>query len=115
MDCKQGNELPIGLDALLACQKPRDFRLKGSIGGKQVVDIGSNDDEFWYWISEIGQADAPDGQSYVPLLVQGHGDRSGETAVSVQSRHDRLRSQHRGLQPQRPLRLREEAQKTSPN
>ena len=53
MDCKQGNELPIGLDAMIACKKPRDFRLKGSIGGKQVVDIGSNDDEFWYWISEV--------------------------------------------------------------
>ncbi len=39
---------------MIACCDSRvNFRLKGSIGGKQVVDIGSNDDEFWYWISEV--------------------------------------------------------------
>jgi hypothetical protein len=51
MDCKEGNQA-VGVDGMLVCQKPRNFRLKGSVLGKPAVDIGSNDGEFWYWISE---------------------------------------------------------------
>jgi hypothetical protein len=51
MDCRQGLK-SIGLDALMACQKPRDFRLRGKILGQPGVDIGSNGEEFWYWISK---------------------------------------------------------------
>jgi hypothetical protein len=51
IDCKQGNE-SIGIEAKLVCQKPRYFRLKGNVLGKPGVDIGSNEDEFWYWISQ---------------------------------------------------------------
>lgn len=51
IDCKQGKQ-PIGLGGNLACQKPRDFRLKAAVLGKPAVDIGSNNDEFWYWISQ---------------------------------------------------------------
>jgi hypothetical protein len=42
----------VGLAGAVACQKPRDFRLRGSVLGKPAVDIGSNNDEFWYWISQ---------------------------------------------------------------
>jgi hypothetical protein len=51
MDCRQGIR-SVGLDALMACQKPRDFRLRGKILGQPGVDIGSNSEEFWYWISK---------------------------------------------------------------
>jgi hypothetical protein len=54
MDCRQGNETPIGLDAKIACSRPKNFRLQGTVAGQPQVDIGSNDDEFWYW---IGKAD----------------------------------------------------------
>jgi hypothetical protein len=50
------NGQPIGLTGMVACQKPRSFRLKANILGKPGVDLGSNDDEFWYWISK---ADPP--------------------------------------------------------
>jgi hypothetical protein len=51
MDCQEGNQA-VGVDGMLVCKYPRDFRLKGSAFGKPAVDIGSNDSEFWYWISE---------------------------------------------------------------
>lgn len=51
IDAKQGKQ-PVGLGGNLACQKPRDFRLKANVLGKPAVDIGSNNDEFWYWISQ---------------------------------------------------------------
>ncbi len=51
MDCKEGNQA-VGVDGMLVCEKDRKFRLKGYVVGKPAVDIGSNDGEFWYWISE---------------------------------------------------------------
>jgi hypothetical protein len=59
VDCKQGNETPVGFDGMLMCEKPRNFRLKGKAVGKDVVDIGSNGDEFWFWITDPRGADAP--------------------------------------------------------
>jgi hypothetical protein len=55
MDCKQGNQ-SVGLDGKLACAWPRNFRLKGVSFGNPVADIGSNENEFWFWISK---ADPP--------------------------------------------------------
>jgi hypothetical protein len=49
IDAKQGGQTA-GLDALLVCQKPRDFRLVGRVAGNTEVDMGSNSQEFWYWI-----------------------------------------------------------------
>jgi hypothetical protein len=40
-----------GLRGWLVCQKPRDFRMGGKVLGKDAVDMGSNNQEFWYWIS----------------------------------------------------------------
>jgi hypothetical protein len=51
IDCRQGNQA-VGMEAKLVCQKPRYFRLKGSVMGKPAADIGSNENEFWYWISQ---------------------------------------------------------------
>lgn len=55
VDVKKGNEA-VTLEGLLACHKPRDFRLKARIAGAPMVDMGSNGEEFWYW---IGKADPP--------------------------------------------------------
>jgi hypothetical protein len=51
IDCKQGDQ-SIGLDGLMACQKPRSFRLKLKALSKPGADIGSTDQEFWFWISK---------------------------------------------------------------
>lgn len=41
-----------GADAKIACQKPRNFRLGVFAVGSQQVDMGSNTQEFWYWIAK---------------------------------------------------------------
>ena len=51
IQAKQGNE-SIGLEGTLFCQKPRDFRLRGTVAGSPAVDIGSNSQEFWFWVSQ---------------------------------------------------------------
>ncbi|HWG43239.1 MAG TPA: hypothetical protein VN688_10670 [Gemmataceae bacterium] len=42
----------VGLSGKMMCQTPRNFRLTGVVIGNPAVDIGSNKDEFWYWISK---------------------------------------------------------------
>ena len=51
IDAKAGNQ-PIGLGGRIAAQKPLQFRLMADVLGKSAVDIGSNSEEFWYWISQ---------------------------------------------------------------
>jgi hypothetical protein len=51
IQCVQGRQA-VGLGGMLVCRKPRDFRLRAKVIGKPAVDIGSNGEEFWYWISE---------------------------------------------------------------
>jgi hypothetical protein len=51
IDCKAGTQ-QIGLDGQMVCQKPRNFRLQAKVLGSPAVDIGSNNGEFWYWISK---------------------------------------------------------------
>jgi hypothetical protein len=51
IQAKQGND-SIGLQGSLFCQKPRDFRLRANVAGQPAVDIGSNNEEFWFWISQ---------------------------------------------------------------
>jgi hypothetical protein len=51
IQAKQGNE-SIGLQGTLFCEKPRNFRLRGKVAGVDAVDIGSNNEEFWFWISQ---------------------------------------------------------------
>jgi len=40
------------IDGRLDCQRPHNFRLTGKAVGQPIVDIGSNSEEFWYWISK---------------------------------------------------------------
>lgn len=56
IDCKQGNQNAPGLDGMVVLQKPNMFRLKAKVLGQNAVDLGSNQEEFWYWISK---ADPP--------------------------------------------------------
>jgi hypothetical protein len=51
MDCK-ANHQSFSLDATLVCAKPRDFRLRGRLAGQSACDVGSNNEEFWYWIKQ---------------------------------------------------------------
>jgi hypothetical protein len=51
IDCRADKQV-VGLTGKLACQKPRDFRLKADVAGSQFVDIGSNNEEFWFWVKQ---------------------------------------------------------------
>jgi hypothetical protein len=55
IDAREGNQ-PVGLTGIMNCQKSKNFRLVAYVLGSQAVDMGSNDQEFWYWISK---ADPP--------------------------------------------------------
>jgi hypothetical protein len=50
LTCQQGLFPKVTLTGLLRCQGPRNFRLGGNLMGSREVDLGSNDQEFWYWI-----------------------------------------------------------------
>ncbi|HVS35561.1 MAG TPA: hypothetical protein VMS17_08265 [Gemmataceae bacterium] len=56
MVAKQGGE-SVGLSGQLFCEKPRNFRLRAVVAGQPAVDIGSNDNEFWFWISQAKDDD----------------------------------------------------------
>jgi hypothetical protein len=43
----------VGIGAMMQCQAPRNFLLSGVIASNPVVDIGSNDKEFWFWSKHI--------------------------------------------------------------
>jgi hypothetical protein len=51
IDCKADGKT-FGLGGSMMCAKPRNFRLQAQLLGQPAVDIGSNDTEFWYWISK---------------------------------------------------------------
>ncbi len=42
----------IELHGNLEAESPRNFRMEGKMLGSEVVDLGSNEREFWFWISE---------------------------------------------------------------
>jgi hypothetical protein len=58
---RQAGEQPIDLTSYLACQKgarpgtPPNFRLQSYVVGNEEVDIGSNNQEFWFWIKRAPQ------------------------------------------------------------
>jgi hypothetical protein len=54
IDGKQGYQAAPTLYGNMVCQKPHNFRLQAKFVSNPAVDIGSNDQEFWYW---IGKAD----------------------------------------------------------
>jgi len=47
---KQGMQ-SVGLRGQVVCAKPRSFRLGANVLGKQEVDLGSNEQEFWFWVA----------------------------------------------------------------
>src|SRR5437868_9241594 len=51
LDCHQGLQ-SFGLRGKLVCEQPHKFRLIADALGNRAVDMGSNDQEFWYWISK---------------------------------------------------------------
>jgi len=51
LTCTQGIK-SFGLRGTMVTEKPRNFRLVAKTLGNPVVDLGSNDQEFWYWISK---------------------------------------------------------------
>src|SRR5579859_3873689 len=42
----------VGLTGQMAVQKPKNFRMVAKAAGQPAVDMGSNNQEFWYWISK---------------------------------------------------------------
>jgi hypothetical protein len=44
------NGQPGTVQGYLVCRQPRDFRMVGKAFGAEEVDIGSNPEEFWFWI-----------------------------------------------------------------
>jgi hypothetical protein len=50
LQCNQGIRT-VGLRGQMVCQTPRNFRLSAQLFGKQEIDMGSNNEEFWYWIA----------------------------------------------------------------
>lgn len=50
LEARQGREAPASVFGRLDCSKPRNFRLTGRAAGQPFVDIGSNDQEIWFWI-----------------------------------------------------------------
>lgn len=49
----QGSLIAPHLRAKMMAQQPRNFLLSATAYGSNVVDIGSNDQEFWFWSSKI--------------------------------------------------------------
>jgi hypothetical protein len=43
---------PINLRGRIYAEKPRDFRMKVTLLGKDEVDVGSNNNEFWFWAAK---------------------------------------------------------------
>jgi hypothetical protein len=43
---------PINLRGRIFAEKPRNFRMKVTLLGKDEVDIGSNGNEFWFWAAK---------------------------------------------------------------
>src|SRR5262245_30936487 len=52
--------VPIGLSGQMRVETPHNFRMSGDFAAQRMVDLGSNDQEFWWWISK----DNPPNQYY---------------------------------------------------
>jgi hypothetical protein len=48
IDASMGSQ-SVALQGRIYAEKPRNFRMKATLLGKDEVDIGSNSDEFWFW------------------------------------------------------------------
>src|SRR5438876_253600 len=50
LEARQGRETPASVFGRIDCARPRNFRLTGKAAGQPFVDIGSNDQEIWFWV-----------------------------------------------------------------
>jgi hypothetical protein len=50
LTCYAGSPVGVPVGAKLRAQGPRGFRMIATALGNAEVDLGSNDQEFWYWI-----------------------------------------------------------------
>jgi hypothetical protein len=41
------------LNGSIACEQPRNFRMAAQVAGNDELDIGSNNQEFWFWIKKL--------------------------------------------------------------
>ena len=59
VEVKKGLIMTVGLNGWMVAEKPRNFRMTATIPamGGTAADLGSNDREFWFWMSK---ADPPD-------------------------------------------------------
>ena len=57
------------LKGRIACAQPRNFRMDASALGNQELDIGSNDQEFWFWLKRA----TPPYQFYCPYKALADG------------------------------------------
>src|SRR5262245_19213207 len=57
MSIHQSMKIIPDLSASIACQRPRNFRMDArlAIANSQEVDVGSNNQEFWFWIKRSPQ------------------------------------------------------------
>jgi len=53
LNASQGLQLMPGLSGRMVCQGQRFFRMKAGLLGKDQIDLGSNDQEFWFWIRQF--------------------------------------------------------------
>jgi hypothetical protein len=51
LDCKVRFQA-VGLRGRMVAAKPHNFRMTAYVVGNPQVDIGSNDQEFWFWVSK---------------------------------------------------------------
>jgi hypothetical protein len=47
----QGRKAP-GVRGWMVCDKPRNFRLQGKVVATEQIDLGSNNERFWFWLRE---------------------------------------------------------------
>jgi hypothetical protein len=50
VDCSMGLQPSVTLHGQMVCQQPRNFRMTARFLGKDELDLGSNQEEFWYWV-----------------------------------------------------------------
>src|SRR5262245_38149010 len=52
IDAKQGAQA-VAISGGVAARQPRELRLRGAVFGTQAVDLGSNNNEFWYRVKQM--------------------------------------------------------------
>jgi hypothetical protein len=69
----------VSMSGMMASQRPRSFRMKASLLGNEQVDLGSNDQEFWYFIPK-----ADKNQYYCPYQALNEPGRRIQLPIPIQ-------------------------------